>query len=284
MKNRIIKLLLLNLGIALVNVVAFSKGLLGLGFTGGALTTAISATIITMSVLAFGYGNYTLLFSEPKAQPIKLLKNSELNTAGDYITALQGIKGKPVFDEVIQTSIEQLYRMEDKDKALDIILEQYFTVQEITYTRFQNAIDSVRVIFFNNVKKMINRIIIFDYKDYKKVLAKIQSARPVYGRNNSSSSSSYERRGYNNGTAAQDGSEPSVGVAPQAASEQYRIYREHITYVNSLVDMNENILTKLDGLLLEISKLDDINEQDLENMAAIQEINSLIAQTKYYKA
>ena len=49
------------------------------------------------------------------------------------------------------------------------------------------------------------------------------------------------------------------------------------------MEMNENILTKLDGLLLEVSKLDDINEEDLENMAAIQEINNLIAQTRYYK-
>lgn len=255
MKNRWLKLLLLNLGIALLNIIVFSKGMLGLGFTGSALATAISVTVLTMSVIAFGYGNYTLLFSEPGTKPIKLLKNSELTSAKDYIGALEGVKGKPVFDDAIQTSTEQLYRMEDKDKALDTILEQYFTVQEITYTRFQNAIDSVRAIFFNNVKKMINRIIIFDYKDYKKVLTKIQNARTIDG----------------------------VGVAPQAVGEQLRIYNEHISYVNSLLEMNENILTKLDGLLLEISKLDDINEEELENMAAIQEINSLIAQTKYYK-
>ena len=47
--------------------------------------------------------------------------------------------------------------------------------------------------------------------------------------------------------------------------------------------MNENMLVKMDSLLLEISKLDDINAGDLENMAAIQEINELIEQTKYYK-
>ena len=47
--------------------------------------------------------------------------------------------------------------------------------------------------------------------------------------------------------------------------------------------MNEDILLKLDGLILEISKLDDIDSGTLEELPAIQEINSLIEHTKYYK-
>ena len=39
------KILLLNLGIALLNVILFSKGLVGLTFTGGALTTAAAVTV-----------------------------------------------------------------------------------------------------------------------------------------------------------------------------------------------------------------------------------------------
>ena len=247
MKKRIWKIILLNLVIAAVNVIMFSKGLVGLSFAGGALSAALTATVITMSVIAFGYGNYTLLFSEPKTQPLKLLKGAEMTTTTDYIGALEGMKGKQVFfDEAIDAAIEQLYRMEDKDKALDTILEQFFTPQEMTF----------KAIFFNNVKKMINRMIIFDYKDYQKVVNKLSNSRQVEG----------------------------VGVASQPLSEQLKIYNEHISYVRGLVETNENILTKLDGLLLEISKLDDLNEEDLEKMAAIQEINDLIAQTKYYKA
>lgn len=257
MKKSIWKIIVLNLVIAAVNVILFSKGLVGLSFAGGALSAALAATVITMSVIAFGYGNYTLLFREQKEPPLKLLKNTELTATEDYIHALEGMKGKQVFfDEAIDAAIEQLYRMDDKDKALDTILEQFFTPQEMTFTRFQSAIDSVKAIFFNNVKKMINRMIIFDYKDYQKVVSKISNAQKVNG----------------------------VGVASQPLSEQLKIYNEHISYVRGLVEMNENILTKLDGLLLEISKLDDLNEEELEKMAAIQEINSLIEQTKYYKA
>jgi len=249
------KILLLNLGIALLNVILFSKGLVGLTFTGGAVTTALAVTAVVMSLIAFGYGNYTLLFSEPKTQPVKFLKGTEFSTSKEYIDALSDAKGKNVFDECIDNAIEQVYRMDDKDKALDSILEQFFEPQEITFTRFQNAIDSVKAIFFNNIKKMINRMMIFDYKDYKKLVQKIHYSRNVNG----------------------------VGVNSKAVGDQLKIYNEHISYVYGLVEMNENVLTKLDKLLLEISKLDDLDEQGLENIAAIQEINDLIAQTKYYK-
>ncbi|MBQ1660366.1 MAG: hypothetical protein II059_11090 [Clostridia bacterium] len=254
MKN-FFKILLLNLGIALLNVILFSKGLVGLTFTGGAVTTALAVTAVVMSLIAFGYGNYTLLFSEPKTQPVKFLKGTEFSTSKEYIDALSDAKGKNVFDECIDNAIEQVYRMDDKDKALDSILEQFFEPQEITFTRFQNAIDSVKAIFFNNIKKMINRMMIFDYKDYKKLVQKIHYSRNVNG----------------------------VGVNSKAVGDQLKIYNEHISYVYGLVEMNENVLTKLDKLLLEISKLDDLDEQGLENIAAIQEINDLIAQTKYYK-
>ena len=246
---------MLNLGIALLNVVMFSKGLVGLSFAGGAFSAALAATTIVMSLIGFGYGNYTLLFSEPEAQPVKLFKNSELTGPREYIEALEKARGRDVFDTEIETAVEQIYRMEDKDKALDSILEQFFVPQEMTFTRFQNAIDSVKLLFYNNVKKMLNRMMIFDYKDYKKLMTKISNSRTVGG----------------------------VGVSSKSVGDQLKIYNEHISYVKGLVEMNENVLVKLDGLLLEISKLDDLNEEELEHIAAIQEINDLIAQTRYYK-
>lgn len=255
MKHRALKILCLNLGIALVNIVMFSKGLVGLTFSGEALQTALAVTVVLMSLIAFGYGNYTLLFSEPPEPTVQLLKGTEFSAPSDYIEALNEKRGQGVFDEEIQTAAEQVGRMEDKDRALDSILEQFFTPQEITFTRFQSAINAVQAIFYNNVKKMLNRMIIFDYKDYRKLNEKIKTAR----------------------------ASGSVGPVSRSIDTQMQIYQEHIEYVRGLVSMNEDILIKLDGLLLEISKLDDLDEQGLENMAAVREINDLIAQTKYYK-
>ena len=254
MKHRWLKVLLLNIGIALLNVIMFSKGLVGLTFGTSAIATALGVTVLVMSAVAFGYGNYTLIFKEPN-NPIPLLKGSETMQPMDYVKALEDTKGKGVFEEEITTAVEQIYRMLDKDKALDTILEQFFTPQEMTYTRFQNAINSVQALFYNNVKKMINRMLIFDYKDYKKLTEKIRSTG---GANN-------------------------IGVYSKSVDAQIKIYSEHIEYVRALVDTNENILIKLDGLLLEISKLDDLDEEGLENIAAVKEINALIEQTRFYK-
>ena len=113
----------------------------------------------------------------------------------------------------------------------------------------------MQAIFYNNVKKMLNRMIIFDYKDYQKLAEKVRNSQ-----------------------ARENG-----GLVSRSVDTQMRIYSEHIFYVRGLVSQNEEILIKMDALLLEISKLDDLDEHGLENMAAVQEINDLIAQTKYYK-
>ena len=251
-KKQIIKLLCLNLGIALLNVILFSAGFVGLNFSGDALTTALGVTVIVMSIVTFFYGNYTILF---KQTSIQLFKNAELVDDKDYIGALEERREKKVFDEEISNAIDQVYRLQDKDKALDSILAQYFSPQEMTYTKFQTVIDSVQALFYNNLKKMINRMIIFDYKDYTKLINKLKNA------------------------PASDG----ITVASKSTGAQLKIYNEHIDYVKGLVEMNESILVKLDSLLLEISKLDDIDEAGLEELTAIQEINDLISQTKYYK-
>lgn len=247
-KKQIIKLICLNLGIVLLNIILFSAGFVGLNFSGAAVTTALGVTVIVMSLLAFFYGNYTILFKQPS---IQLFKSTELVESKDYIGALEERREKRVFDSEISNAIDQVYRLQDKDKALDSILSQYFSPQEMTYTKFQSVIDSVQALFYNNLKKMINRMIIFDYKDYTKLMNKLGNA--------------------------------SVAGTSKSASTQLKIYNEHIEYVKGLVEMNESILVKLDSLLLEISKLDDIDEAGLEELAAIQEINDLISQTKYYK-
>ena len=75
----------------------------------------------------------------------------------------------------------------------------------------------------------------------------------------------------------------STGMSVAAKKERMRIYTEHIDYVHKLVDSNENIISKLDGLLLELTKLDDFSEESLNNNPAINELTALIDQTKFYK-
>lgn len=254
-RKQIIKLICLNLAIALLNVILFSRGFVGLTFDGDALLTAFAVTEIVMSVIAFGYGNYKILFAEPE---MKLLGKTELKETDDYIQMLESVRGKRTFDNFIDTAIDQVQRLRDKDKALDSILLQHFSPTEMTNIRYQGAIDAVQKLFYSNVNKIINRILIFDDKDYWKTLDKISKFSDLPALNDPMSPSSQ-------------------------AQKQLQIYNEHIKYVKTKVDDNESILVKMDSLLLEISNLDDNTTQGFENLDVIHEINDLIEQTKLYK-
>ena len=117
----------------------------------------------------------------------------------------------------------------------------------MTYKRFKHIIEDAATRFYANVKTMVKRINIFDEKDYFRV------------------------------------SDRNVNMSVSARQERLRIYEEHINYVKKIVEANENIISKLDMLLLELTKLDDFSEEALNNNAAINELNDLIDQTKFYK-
>lgn len=61
------------------------------------------------------------------------------------------------------------------------------------------------------------------------------------------------------------------------------IYNEYISFVKNATEENEQILLKLDKLLLELSKFNSLEIGEVDNMNAMKEIDELTAQTKYYK-
>jgi len=69
----------------------------------------------------------------------------------------------------------------------------------------------------------------------------------------------------------------------QVMEEKFKVYDEFITFVRAATEYNEQILLKLDKLLLEISDFDGVDPSQLEQMAGMIEIDNLIKQAKYYK-
>jgi len=65
--------------------------------------------------------------------------------------------------------------------------------------------------------------------------------------------------------------------------EKFKVYDEYIKFVDAAIEDNEQILLKLDKLLLEISGLNCIESGEMEEMAGMIEIDNLIKQAKYYK-
>jgi len=236
-KKQLLKIAALNGFIVIVNILLLSEGFLNLLSSDNIILKAIGIAVIVMSVLLFGYGNYSLL----KPQETKIYKNSDLLTGDDYIDALENCPNQKIFRNELDKGIKQMEKIRKKSELLKVILLQYFTEGEMTYHRFQNVIAGVESVFFRNIKKVINRITIFDAQTYKE-----------------------QKKG-------------------QDVSADYDICGQHIEYINQSLIQNDLLLRKVDDLILEVSKLDEMKESALEELPAIQEIDQLIEETKYYQ-
>ncbi|MBC7960888.1 MAG: hypothetical protein H7X94_13595, partial [Vallitaleaceae bacterium] len=104
-------------------------------------------------------------------------------------------------------------------------------------------------VFYTNIKSILNRLYAFDEEDYNRM-------RNINEQKNFSTEFIQTKMG---------------------------IYNEYIVFVKEAIEDNEQILLKLDKLLLEISKFNSLEDGEIENMSAMKEIDELIGKTKFYK-
>lgn len=244
-REKLIKLSGLNLGIAAANIITFSPRLIGLELLGAsALETALGITFIFLSLAGLSYGNYELLTG-----PQKLVQTNKIWTVEDYIEALNIHGGLKTFEKTVDLLIDQIERLQKKNKTIRDTLLQIFSASEMSYKKFDAVIAEVEKIFFMNIRSILNKLDAFDEKDYNSV-----------------------RRNYEEGAISQ-----------QLYEEKFKVINEYINFVKAATEDNEQILLKLDKLLLEISGLNSIESGQLEQMAGMIEIDNLIKQAKYYK-
>jgi hypothetical protein len=244
-RRKLIKLLALNLGIAAANIIMFSPGLIGLEMGGdSALATAFGSMIIFLSLAGIIWGNYKLFSGQGKVIP-----TSEIKTTEDYIEALNIHKGKKTFEQAIALLQDQIERITRKNKTIREILLQIFSASEISYKKFDGVIAEVEKIFYMNIRSVLNKLNAFDEDDYN-----------------------FIRKKHEAGTFSR-----------QFLEDKFKVYNEYIAFVKTAAEDNEQILLKLDKLLLEISGLNSIESGQLEQMDGMVEIDNLIKQAKYYK-
>ena len=244
-KDTLIRLLGLNLGIAAANIAVFSPGLLDVDLFGaGALEAAFGSAFLVFSGSGLVYGNYKLLSEPEKAIPIGAKSTKE-----DYIEAPNEHRGLKTFERNIDLLLDQIERLQKKNKTIRDILLQIFNASEISYQKFDAVIAEVENIFFKNIRSIINKLNAFDEDDYN-----------------------FIKKQRNAGAFSED-----------IMEEKFKVYNEYIRFVKEATEDNEQILLKLDKLLLEISGLNCIESGELEQMAGMIEIDNLIKQAKYYK-
>ncbi len=161
-KDMLIRLLALNLGIAAANIAVFSPGLLDVDLFGaGALEAAFGSAFLVLSGSGLVYGNYKLLSEPEKAIPIGAKSTKE-----DYVEALNEHRGLETFERNIDLLLDQIERLQKKNKTIRDILLQIFNASEISYQKFDAVIAEVENIFFKNIRSIINKLNAFDEDDY----------------------------------------------------------------------------------------------------------------------
>jgi hypothetical protein len=133
-RKKQIKILGLNLGIAAADIITLKLGWIG----GGALATPFGVTIIFLSVVGVIYGNYRL-FAEPE-ESFQMPPEKLLQTPEDYIEALNSHFEIEIFKEDITQAINQIARLQKKNKTTQELLEQEFGPSKITLKNYQKLL------------------------------------------------------------------------------------------------------------------------------------------------
>jgi hypothetical protein len=240
--KKIIKLLCLNIGIAVVDIIFLSPGLLGIEIIGGsAFETAFGGTAIFMSIIVFVFGNYKLLVEEEK-----IIQLSEIKTAEGCINALNQNYNKKIFEKDITNILEQIEMFRKKRETIKEILLQKFDIAEMSYSKFDRVISDIENVFYMNIRSIINKLNVFDEKDYNRIKNEKEFTNELI-------------------------------------RAKMHIYNEYMSFIKKAIEDNEQIILKLDKILLELSKFNSLEDGNIENMSAMKEIDDLINKIKLYQ-
>lgn len=228
--------------VIILNIVAFSPGLVGITFGDSALLTALGVTLIIGSIIAIalevkGFFGYT---TEP---PIDV---DRLDSHEDFIRGINVFDGLNEIRSEVNSVKSHLRQIETRRRSMQKALADRFQPTEITYRRFNGVYQEVERLFYANIKSILSKL------------------KLLYSHNTGS------------------GADRSI-LSPEVIKERELLRAEYIKSVRRYIQVNEEILLKLDRLLLEITRLETVDVNEVESLACLKEIDSLIKQTKYYR-
>jgi len=238
-----LQLVILNLTVVLVNIALFSKALFGLSLLAG---TALSISLAWTAVLGsvFAFFQGNLMILKQKETRLLMQGIRSLN---DCVPVFQEALHKgDVFDENITNNIDQVKRFKRKHDTINDILLQKFSPDEMSFQKFSGVLHEVQDVIYANMRSILNKISAFDAVEYMAM----------------------QKKGFQ---------------SSEFSEEKMAIYNEYIDFVNNATKTNEDILLKLDRMLLEVSRYNSLEDGDVKKLPAIIEMDELIKNANLYK-
>lgn len=240
---KVIKAVVLNVAIIIINIIFFSPGFIGLQLRGeNAFEGALGGTLILMSIIIFIWGNVHYFIVQEKVMLAAELKSKE-----DYKIAIRQNAAKKTFTKNVFYILKQIERLDKKNAVIHDVLLQKFTLEELSYEKFKGVLKQIEELFYLNLRSIINKLNVFDQEEYDQMAGK------------------------------------KANFSNHVEEEKRKVYEEYITFIEHGIEDNEQILLKLDQLLLELSKFNSLEDDEIEAMPAMLEIDELISKTKFYQ-
>lgn len=172
-------------------------------------------------------------------------KLTDLNSKEEFVELFTRFMTSSFLGKESTSFRKQVFILDEKIMTLDALLQQKFDGANASYSKFNSIIKNTQKLVYANFKNAAVMIKTFNEEDYKRF---------------STEMSEYSEKIVNE------------------KMETFNIYKKE---VKDILSQNEEILLKLDKLQLEVSRLSSTD--NIEENAVVQEMNSLITQTKLYK-
>ncbi|MDR1805246.1 MAG: hypothetical protein LBQ80_00530 [Clostridium sp.] len=242
--KRLLQMLALNGGIALVNILAFSRAFFGLSFSASSpLLLAAAITVPLMSAVAFIYGNLRLLKPSEATAVIQALPDSA--RLADWLPRMRDAQREsPAFKGALVRLIEQAERFDRRQATIQALLLQKFRPEELSYIRFDGAVTGLEQVMCRGLRRLFSRMAAFDQGEYNRL--------------------------------------KGMGALSQTQAQRLALYKESLEAAERTELAGDEILLKLDMLADELAKLGDEDIDGTGAAHAMEEIDALIRSAKLY--
>jgi hypothetical protein len=244
--KKLLKLLAIDLGLAAVNILMYSKLFLRLTDRGSIFLMIVAIIISIITIVVFFYLNIKIL---SQSETVKMVVNKDdQDSLSSLSSALRFYISNNIrtFRDDLTALSDQIEKFQKKQSLYEDSLLHKFKPTEITFAKFYSPIINVEDVFKQILKGVLSRLNSFDEEEYETMLSKKSVSRKTW-------------------------------------LEHKAIYDEYKTYVSRAVQTGNDILLKIDRLQLEVSKLSTKDPNDIEKLESVKEIDTLISQVKWYK-
>jgi BMFP domain-containing protein YqiC len=244
--TKIFKLLAINIGLAAINILMYSKLFLGITDRGSIFLMIVAIVVSIVTIGLFFYLNIKIL---SQTETIKMVvTKTDQESLSSLSSALRFYISNNIrtFREDLTALSEQIDKFQKKKNTYVDSLLHKFKRTEMTFAKFYSPIENVEDVFKQILKGVLSRLNSFDEEEYETMLSNKNVSRKTW-------------------------------------LERKAIYDEYKSYVSRAVQTGDDILLKIDRLQLEVSKISTMQPQDIEKLESVKEIDRLISDVKWYK-